>query len=204
MSDLPHVTDVLRDAGLVDTKWFTQEGRDRGTAVHLATQYLDEGRLDEDSLDPTVRPKVQAYRLFKQQCKPQIIEVELHVRSETFGYCGTLDRYLYMDKEWGILDIKLGGESPWHGVQLAAYKAALDDRLGAKTPDPMSPDRPLSTIRRYSLYLDDTGYKLIPRTNRNDWKVFIAALTIANWRRKWTPSSLTDRTREPSSYSPEV
>ena len=41
----PSVTQILKDAGLIDTTWYTDEARQRGRAVHLAAQFLDEDDL---------------------------------------------------------------------------------------------------------------------------------------------------------------
>lgn len=164
-SGRPHVTDIMRDAGLVTIDWFTEEARDRGTAVHLATRYLDEGDLDRSSLDASVAPRLEQYERFLAEVKPTIVDIERTVEHDTLGYVGTLDRTLTIAGRVGVLDIKGTLESPWHGVQLAAYAACVGGPLA-----------------RWNLYLHDTRYKLVERRERTDWEVFKAAITIASWR----------------------
>ena len=41
--NLPSVTEILRSVGLIDATWYTEEARQRGTAVHLACEYWDSG-----------------------------------------------------------------------------------------------------------------------------------------------------------------
>lgn len=166
-AELPHVTAILRDAGLVDTTWMTEEHRDRGTAVHLAARFVDEGDLDRESLDPTVAPRLAQYERFLLEVRPQILAIEMPVVHELYRYQGTLDRIVRINGREGVLDIKGTTASDWHGVQLAAYAEAV------------TPARPLA---RWNLYLKDDAYRLVPRTNRHDWGAFKAALSLVNWR----------------------
>ena len=66
-----------------------------------------------------------------------------------------------------LIDIKSGVESPTTGIQLAAYSMLYDVPL----------------VNRYGLYLKADGkYKLIPYADRNDIKIFNAALTLYHYR----------------------
>lgn len=171
-TDLPHVTDILRDAGLIDATWFTDWSRDRGTAVHEATRYDDEGDLDESSIDPAVAPRLAAYRAFRRDAQPVIHAIELPVEHDLHGYCGTVDRVVEIAGRRGVLDIKPPSREPWHALQLAAYAACFD-----------------TAMRRWSLHLhDDETYRLVEHTDRNDARVFSAALTLVKWRRDNCPT----------------
>lgn len=171
---LPHVTEVLRDAGLVNLEWCTEEHRDRGTAVHLATRFHDEDDLDRDSLEPTVQVRLASYERFLREVGAEIVPdaIERYVESLTFGYCGTFDRLVRIKGVLGILDIKGTAKSAWHGAQLAAYQAAHPQHNG-------EPVR-----QRWNLYLHDDDYRLVERNDRDDWPVFKAALTLTNWKRR--------------------
>lgn len=137
-AELPSVTGILRAAGLVDEQWFTDESRDRGSAVHLAIQYLDEDALDEESLDERVKPYVNAYRKFKTDTgfEPlpiidQVNDAEVIAEARRFqpkyGYAGTIDRIgIFRNGRKVILEIKTGAAHPTHRLQLAAYQAMLD------------------------------------------------------------------------------
>lgn len=173
-SHLPHVTDILAEAGLIDTTWFTAEACEKGSAVHLAAQFLDEDDLDFDALDPAVAPRVAQYAKFLAEMKPMIHRIEMRVENKVHGYCGTLDRLVEMDiprrgLQRGVLDLKGLTASPSHGPQLAAYQ----DCVGRK-------EWPC----RWNLYLMPDRYKLVEHRDRDDWPVFFAALTISNWRKK--------------------
>lgn len=171
MSSLPHVTEILRDARLVDTTWFTEEARDRGTALHRTVHYYHEGDLDEGSVAPIVRPRFSSYLRFLEEVKPEIEACEVAVES-ALGYCGRADLILAIKGVRSVLDIKgPTADNLWHGVQLAAYQHAA-----AARGNPV--------VGRWNLYLGDKGYRLVERKDPDDWRAFQAALTLANWRRK--------------------
>lgn len=120
---VPSVTQVLKSAGLTGSgDFYTPEARDRGTAVHLATQLIDTGlcSIDEFS-DAPYFGYVQAWASFKAETKAQIVAVERIVGHQFFGVAGTLDRVVRFGMIEYTLDIKTGGPAPWHSIQTAAY-----------------------------------------------------------------------------------
>jgi len=166
VSELIHVTTVLAEAGLIDTAWFTEHAREKGSAVHLATQFLDEGDLNWSTVEPDVLARVRQYQKFLDEVKPEILAVEESVRNEALQYQGQLDRRVRINGREGIIDIKGPCESAWNGAQLAAYASCF-----------------LRPLARWNLYLHDDRYRLIERKDRKDWELFKAALVIAAWRR---------------------
>ena len=168
-----HVTDILKQAGLVDTTWLTQHGRERGSAVHAACEYDDLGDLDEATVADEVRPYLASYRKFRAEMKPEIHEIEQRVVNEVHQYEGRVDRIMTLNHRRSVVDIKSGGPSPADALQLAGYQGCLQG-----TADP-------HVLHRYNLYLlpgAAQGYRLVQRTDRDDWQVFLAALTVARWK----------------------
>ena len=168
---LPHVTDILARAGLIDTAWFTDEARDKGSALHLATQFLDEGDLDWQTVDPAVLPRLRQYQRFKDEVKPEIVEIEKSVINDALRYCGRYDRRVRIGGREGILDLKGPTQAPWHRLQTMLYSATFQ--------------RPMA---RWALYLSDERYKLIEFTGRDDWEACKAILTLTAWRTKHDPA----------------
>jgi hypothetical protein len=164
-SDLPHVTDILKDAGLIDTTFFTEWSRDRGKAVHLACELSDKGMLNETDLDPAVAPRLEMYRKFLKEVKPEILGIEEYVEYPK-AYCGTLDRRMVINGFPGVLDIKNGNPAPWHALQVMLYSLCLK-------PCPM---------KRWGLYLLDYRYKLVEFTNSEDKRVALSAVYLAAWK----------------------
>lgn len=178
MHDLPHVTTVIKAAGLMGDMSFIPEGAMQiGTATHKATELLDRGCLDMGSLIPAVAVRLASYQKFLDEVKPEIVAAELRVESKALGYCGTLDRIVVINGRAAILDIKGVMASDWHGLQLSAYlMAASEMELLVDVGDG---DKDTA---RFNLYLRDDGYKLVERTRNDAWPAFVACLNLFRWR----------------------
>jgi len=128
----PRVTGVMRALNLIDDRWFSEEGRARGTAVHRALAYYEERDLDWASVDDTIKPFVEGGIRFLEDSQAIVDAVELEVVNERLRYIGHPD---WLGTFFGyptILDWKSGGImlDP-AGIQTAAYKLALGRALNA-------------------------------------------------------------------------
>lgn len=167
--ELIGVTAALTEAGLIDSRFFTEDAADRGTYIHAACELVD--RDDLDFVEPEYDGYVAAYGLFLRDARPNWLHLEHVVYDATLGYAGTADRVGLLNGAWAVLDIKTGPPAPWHGLQLAAYGRLLPGPTGL---------RPV----RYDLYLAETGtYRLEPQRTRTDDATFLAALAVAHFRR---------------------
>lgn len=168
--------------------------RDLGEQIHRATQYFDEGMLDESSLDPAVQMGLQAWQRFRVDKHFEPLEIETLVWYPLYGYAGTLDRIGLADTEHGrglvLGDIKTGDGS-MAGPQTAAYLEAWCAMIKARlTPQP-SWFSPALAVDRWTIQLHDDGhYTLTPHRSRRDWRVFLAALELYTYARQ-TRSHLT-------------
>ena len=166
---IPNVTTVLKNAGLIDDEYFTEEGRRRGNAVHAATHYYDDGDLDEGSVAQEYLGYLEGYKRFLFEVEPEwdpdLVERIIHNRE--CGYIGRLDRGGRMFRRPSILDIKTGQSDDFYvGPQTAAY------------------ERPLRSRDRYTLRLKPNGtYKLKPHKDPDDFKVFLWGLALHNWKK---------------------
>lgn len=169
--ELPSVTTILKAQGLIDDRWFNEEARLRGEYVHLASHYLDDGDLAEETVHPDYLPYLQAYMRFVALMKPSWEYVEHRVYDETYGYAGTLDRAGVLSNGWrGVVDLKSGIVPPSVGPQTAAYKRCL--------PAP-------HTWKRMALQLKADGSFVIHElTDRRDEAIFLAALAVVNFKRE--------------------
>lgn len=170
--ELPGVTSILKDAGLIDDTWFTDEARLRGTYVHAATHYLDDGDLAEESVDPRLAGYLEAYRRFLAVTRPTWELREHRVCDPIFGYAGTLDRVGVLGSTGAkvILDIKTGGLPPSVGLQLAAYRRCLTNPY---------------VYKRVALQLKaDGSFSLHDCTDRRDEQRFLNALDLWNWKQE--------------------
>src|SRR5262245_59804304 len=135
--EIPRVTQVGEAVGaFTGMEFWTEEARQRGSAVHAATHYYDEGDLDYDSVDPTIRPYLDAYILFEEESgfRPDIVE-QCFV-NEGFRFAGRPDRIKNTVRKSElfprkcIIDIKTGAREGWHAVQLAGYALLMNEPYG--------------------------------------------------------------------------
>lgn len=122
---LPSVTEILVGAGLVDTQWFTEAGKWRGSAVHAACWYEDENDLDEAGLDSRLVGYVSAYRRFKAETGFVVEVNEEKVHHELLGYAGRYDKRGAFNKGAALIDLKSGASSKITRYQTAAYVGCL-------------------------------------------------------------------------------
>ena len=88
---LPSVTGILKAEGFIDTAFFDDWSRDRGSMVHLATAYDDAGELDEDTIDPAIAPYIEAWRKFRRESGFVTEASEVSLRSTLYRFAGTID-----------------------------------------------------------------------------------------------------------------
>jgi len=162
------VTGIIRDAGLMDTSWFTPYSATRGTAVHKAVEYYEQGDLDESRLDPAIVPYLAGWKMFKAETGYQSEQLEQMIFHPIYQFCGTLDQTGAMDGQSCIMDIKTGIYQAWWALQTAAYNSVVKAK------------------RRLSVQLTDQGkYKVTEYKGKTDWQKFLAAMTVAGTRREF-------------------
>lgn len=174
--DLISVTTALQEAGMVDTTHWNEEARLRGQYVHQCIALEAEGALDEDSVDPLVRPYFEAFRKFQRETSVALEMVERRVCDPLLGYAGTLDAIgRWPDGKRTLFDWKSGFFPPMAGPQTAGYLRCAREFYPTG-----------ERITRAGLHLRGDGtYRLIEFTNIvQDEHDFIAALRVAQFRRR--------------------
>jgi hypothetical protein len=172
---VPNVTSILQVA--IDLRAIRPDvldsARDRGHLVHLACHYDDTGELDDDAVPDHIRPYLLAYRKFKREMTPVVLQSEQVVFHRTQWYAGTFDKRVSFGRRLAIIDIKSGMVHPAVALQLAAYALAWRDMTHDAQPH-----------ERYALQLDsDTqDYDLKRYKNLDDAPVFLGLVGYARWR----------------------
>lgn len=163
----PSVTQILDDLGFIDKEYYTEEGRNIGTAVHVCCEWLDKGiPFDWDALDQRVAGRVRAYIRFKEETGfvPDLIEHMVY--NPELDHAGSLDRTGKLNAKRVTIDFKSGQEEAWHKFQGWAY----DLCPGVQTGKP------------FGLYLrKNTTFNLIPFDDHNTiskWKILAQAYHI--------------------------
>lgn len=144
--EIPSLSSLLRDAGHVDTTFMTDEGRERGTAVHALTTALDLGA----DLPPTAdayRGYLDAYETACETLRPDWACIEEAECSRRWRFGCRPDRVGHVYALPTIMEIKTGAKEHWHGLQLALQAIAVPERTLV----------PAESYRRMVIYLKPTG-----------------------------------------------
>lgn len=174
---IPSVTTILKHAGYINfdgiPSGILEHARDRGSLVHEALHYLNDGDLHLDSVPDDLRGYVQAGIDFRRCSGFTVYSCELRVYSPTWRVAGTLDLLgRWEDDVLTIADYKTGDPSDVAAdLQLAAYAELLRETY------PEFADEP---IRRVSVRLTKDGvFHVEPYDDDSstDWAIFLAALT---------------------------
>jgi hypothetical protein len=177
---VPSVTQVLHSAGLsADYSMVAPEVLERkriiGEYVHKATQYLDEGCLDLETVDPEIQGYLTGYEKFIRESgfRPDLVERRLVGRINGMLCGGTIDRTGSMAGKLWVIDLKcIERLYSSFALQTAGYELLL--------PKPVLPpfkyDRAILQLRR------DGSYKLTAYSDVADFDVFRAALVVTAWK----------------------
>jgi hypothetical protein len=192
---VPHVTQIT---GELQSYFGVPESvmaikRDIGQAVHLATQYHDEGDLDIDSLPDIIRPYVDAYIKFRTHTGFVPSAIEQRVYSPRYKYAGTLDRVGNFNSLKGIkpnqgavVDLKATYTiAPAVGPQVALYTEAWNEQEHT------------AITRRFALQLKPDGtYNLHECKDAYDLSVALCSLSLINWKARHIKGKQNERTAE--------
>lgn len=177
---IPSVTQIIQSAGLTDFSQVPasvlEASRLFGKAAHKACELWDNGELDEEALDPALKPYLDGWKLFRQEYGFVLEKIEWQAYSPVYRFAGTIDRIgkWRIDDTLIIADIKTGVDSPATAIQLAGYELLLRENL-----------KPKGKIKKLPVLLNGEGtYKIKEYSNKKDKDVFICALSLYNWRKK--------------------
>lgn len=123
---LPSITGILRMCGYVDTQWYTEEARSRGSHVHLAIKFLNKQTLDWSSVIDRYIGYVMAYEKFVRDWnfKIGIFELPLYHPDLLFG--GTPDLVgTCLENVPCIVELKTGPVMKWTALQTAAQELLI-------------------------------------------------------------------------------
>jgi hypothetical protein len=140
---LPSVTQIIDEMGFVDKQWFTKESRERGSAVHAATHFIDEGDMDWDHFrkhNGHLVGYLEAWDRYKMESRFEAVVIEEPMASACLRFAGTPDRFGFIAKMMQgplgaadngrdrrptvrntLIDIKSGVPDKAHIVQLGGY-----------------------------------------------------------------------------------
>ena len=119
---VPSVTQVLSEMGFINSEWFTEESRIRGTLVHRLCELWDKDELDPLTVDPRLAGYLKAWQKFCRAEEMVWLHIEKKMFHKVLRYAGTPDRIGFDRRGWvTVVDIKTGISAPWHSYQLGGY-----------------------------------------------------------------------------------
>jgi hypothetical protein len=167
----------VRELGLLTQT--AQAGRERGTAVHLACQLLDEDDLDFDSVAEEISGYLKAYQAFKKDSGFKPLKIEEGVYNRVYQYAGRYDRLGEIDGKIVLMDIKTGAIPKWVELQLLGYETAIVD-MGRAFQNFVNPVEEL-----FALQLRENGAYTLKAIEggREKQEVFLSAVRLYHWKK---------------------
>lgn len=156
----PHITGMLVQTGYTDERWFTDEARIRGTAVHDMTLAYDLGALDPEDVVSEYKPFFLAYVKAMKGLPHAWEHLEEAFYHPTYRYGGRLDRAGTVEGCKAILEAKTGQDSKAYPIQTALQAILIAPAWRLK------PEH----IKRYCVRLLPTGRcKVEEHVDRSDY-----------------------------------
>jgi len=164
---------VTQGISILDTRWRDPWYLTRGKYIHKATELYDRDELDEDRLDPQIRPYLDAYVKFKEDTGFLVRLIEHKLFHPQHKYAGRIDRTGILNGVEDLIDIKSGTKVDTDELQGAGYWGLCK-----------SNNIPIRKI--FGLYLKENGtYSLVEVKNpKSLLPVFLAALTLTRWKNR--------------------
>ena len=164
---LPSVTTILQ---VVNPIRGAMAAAARGTEVHRLTEVYDLGQ--SEPVPAELAGYIVAYVNFLRDHNFEPLHIEERVHHPEHLYAGSLDRIGVLHRDLAVVDIKTGMIRPVTGLQLAAYQEAWNWNQYPRE----------QVTHRYALHLhDDSTYDLIEYGDPDDFKRFLACLTLHEW-----------------------
>ena len=180
---VPSITQVLKaatydDFDHVDPQTLKRKA-DQGTALAKMIEEYADGSFDEtlERYDIDLLPDFDAFVSWHENIRGNILHSESIVASARYGYAGRLDLVYEIPGEGAaMIDTKRTYSPPASGgPQTAAQVLAFCETHGLDA---------LLHMPRYLLHIKEGRCTLVPQRNKDDLKVFLAALTVTHWRMK--------------------
>lgn len=103
---IPGVNEILEKAGIKRKYEGDPYYSELGKAAALAIELDLQGKLDESTIDPAVRPRLEAFKAFKSEKGYVPLYCEIALCSESERFAGRIDHVGYLNNRLGLIDTK--------------------------------------------------------------------------------------------------
>ena len=169
---IPGYSEIMKSAGIGINPFWTDSGRDLGTALHQWVLFLAQGQEPEDAPDERIAGRVAAFRRFIEESGFKFAGGEEPQYEPNLRYACTPDLWGHIGSFSCVIDVKSGAKELSHSAQTAAQKLALAAN-GFRAQ------------KRYALYLkDDKTYRLCEHMDSVDesrWRAIVTAHHAKQW-----------------------
>lgn len=157
---IPHITGMLHTAGLIDDRWYTEEGCERGTAVHDLTAEFDLGALDVATCDSAYRGYLLGHVEAMRIVRPEFVKIEQPNVHPVLRFAGRTDRVGRIYRLAGVMEVKTGAADRAHQIQTALQAILEADEMNLRP----------EALARFCLYLQANGrFELVEHHRRADF-----------------------------------
>ena len=121
---IPSVTQVLKRAGIIDDRWYSEEAREQGSAVHELCERFAHGVRNDNTGRPMASLEyVNAFASWMKKSRTYAIQTEniIDFTLNGYRYAGKFDLLAEIGGRRILVDYKTGAKAPWHPTQIAAY-----------------------------------------------------------------------------------
>ena len=171
------VTQVIDTLGLSDFSFVSEDAlriaADRGNKVHKTTELYDRAILNREGLHPTLENYLVSWIKFCRDFNFELLENETMYYHPLYKYAGRIDRIGYCNNKLTLVDIKSGIKTKTQPLQTMAYKMLYD----------YGKPKAKQIKQRLVVFLSEKGYKIELHEDPSDQSVFLAALTIHNYKK---------------------
>ncbi len=162
---LPGFSEICADMGFPKNPFWTDAGREEGTALHQWVEFLATSPYPPtDAPDPRIAGRVEGFRKFLRDTKFTCAGAERIQFEPDLRYCCKPDLWGCFGTVKAVVEVKRGAKAKVHKLQTAAQALALATELPIEA--------------RYALYLKDGEYSLEVHDDDEDyecWKSIVYA-----------------------------
>lgn len=168
---IPGISELLKYWGYIDSTYYNEEARDRGTLIHnLIADFLNGGQEYMGHTDKEITERIHAFNAFVIAKGFKPTQIEAIQFSETSNIACRIDLIGTFNEAPipCIIEVKCGARAAWHNLQSACQALCSG----------------IFPIRRFALYLKADGKFDLREHNKRVEIQVVQALAAAYWYNK--------------------